>query len=66
MGDRTCPKCHENPSYLCRTCARKLREALREAMRYVESTDGTRGDLMGCQVNAHEFLAWVRLAGDLT
>jgi len=40
----------------------KLRKALREAVRYVESTDGTRGDLVGCAVNVHEFLAWVRLA----
>jgi hypothetical protein len=40
----------------------KLRKALRESMRYVESTDGTRGDLVGCAVNVHEFLAWLRLA----
>jgi hypothetical protein len=41
---------------------KRLRKALRESMRYVESTDGTRGDLVGCAVNAHEFLDWVRLA----
>jgi hypothetical protein len=41
---------------------KKLRKALREAMRYIESTDGTRGDLVGCAVNTHEFLDWIRLA----
>ena len=40
---------------------KKLRKALCQAMRYVESADGTRGDLVGCEVNAHEFLDWVRL-----
>jgi hypothetical protein len=41
--------------------ASKAVKALREVMRYVESTDGTRGDLCGCAVNAHKYLACVRL-----
>lgn len=40
-----------------------LRRALREAMEYVESTDGTRGESFGSAVNACEYLAWVRLVG---
>jgi hypothetical protein len=39
----------------------ELQNALREAMRYVESTDGTRGELAGTAVGAHEYLRWVRL-----
>lgn len=37
-----------------------LKRCLKEAIRYVETTDGTRGDLVGCQVNANTFLDWVR------
>lgn len=40
----------------------KLRNALKECLRYVESTAGTRGDLVGCAVNEYEFMGWVRVA----
>jgi hypothetical protein len=41
----------------------EARKALREAMTYLESTDGTRGYMYGCAVNALTFLNWVRAAG---
>lgn len=43
---------------------RKLRIALRESLRYLESTDGSVGDLFGCAVKVHEFVNWDRLANN--
>ena len=40
----------------------ETRRCLREAMTYVESNDGTRGENFGSQVNALEYLKWVRAA----
>jgi hypothetical protein len=42
------------------------KNALREAMKYVESTDGTRGELVGCAVNALTYLEWVRILNQPT
>jgi hypothetical protein len=35
-------------------------------MKYVESTDGTRGELYGCAVNALTYLEWVRIVNKPT
>ena len=39
----------------------ELRKALCECMRYVESTHGKRGDLVGCAVNKNEYSWWEKL-----
>ena len=41
-------------------------EALRECMRYVESTHGARGDLVGCAVNYNEYEWWKKLTEDIS
>jgi hypothetical protein len=42
----------------------KIQAALRECLRYVESEDRTRGDLMGCAVTAHDYHEWVRISNE--
>jgi hypothetical protein len=45
---------------------RILENVLRECMRYVESTDGTKGDLVGCAVHRIEYVQWVRLTKNIS
>jgi len=38
-----------------------LKSALKEALQFLECTDGRRGCLMGCVVNTHNWVTWHKL-----
>ena len=41
----------------------ELRAMLKQAMQYLESTDGRRGDLVGCAVKSSAYEDWLKKAG---